>query len=78
MKNWLKERFAEPSSWIAVGLLAQVIGTFTKDDNLPMVADAIQSNSQALAQGDYVTSGVNIFTALAISLGLFKSEKGRK
>lgn len=78
MKKWLKDRFNEPTSFLALAGTLQFVGLLTKDDNLPIVADAIGQNAGALASGDYVGASVNIATLLALTLGFVKREKGGK
>lgn len=75
MKNWLKERFSEPSSFAALGGALTFVGLMTKDNNLPVIAEAVTGNAESLASGDYATAILNIGAALAFGLGFIKAEK---
>lgn len=73
MKNWLKKRAAEPTSYIGLALLVQAIGTLTKMNEAPAIAEAIQSAADPLARGDYATAGT---VAIGGLLAILMREKG--
>jgi hypothetical protein len=77
MKQWFKDRFDEPTSWIAFAGLLQFAGLMTKSDELPIIADAVSGNANALASGDFVGAGINIISIVALALGFGKREKAR-
>lgn len=78
MKKWFKERFSEPTSWLAFAGLLQFVGVAAKIEEMPAVADAVAQNAGGLASGDYVGVSVNVMTALALALGFGKREKGNR
>lgn len=72
MKEWLKDRFSSPNTWIAVSLLMQAIGIIGKVNEAPVIADAVASAAGPLSAGDYSTASVAIGSAV---LGLILKEK---
>ena len=77
MRNWFKDRFDEPTSWLAFGGFLQFIGILTKSDEATIVAQTVADSAEPLASGDYVTAAINIGTALALAFGFAKQEKAR-
>lgn len=77
MKQWFKDRFDEPTGWLAIAGFLQFVGTMTKVNETPVIVDAVANNATALASGDYVGAGINIFTAVALGLGFSKKEKAK-
>lgn len=75
MKNWFKKRSAEPTTYLGLALLVQGIGTLTKMNEAPYVADAITAAAQPLASGDYTTAATAIIGGL---LAVLMREKGSK
>lgn len=76
MKKWLKERFGEPTSFLALAGTLQFVGLMTKDDNIPVIAESVAQNADQLANGDYIGAAMNIGTMIALGLGFLKREKG--
>ncbi len=75
MRDWFKKRAAEPTSYIGLALLVQAIGTLTKMNEAPAIADAIHSAAEPLARGDYATAGT---VAVGGLLAILMREKGGK
>lgn len=75
MKNWIKKRSNEPSTYLGVAGLIAALGTLLKADHTDAIADAVATQAGTFAAGDY-TTGLGV---VAMSLiGIFMSEKGEK
>ena len=72
--GWFRQRFNEPSSFAALGGFFAFLGVVLKDDNLPVIADSVTQNADTLANGDYITAGMNIAATIAFALGFSKKE----
>ena len=73
MKDWLKKRAAEPTSYIGLALLVQGLGALGKINEAPIIADSITAAAEPLARGDYTTAGTAIIGGL---LAILMREKG--
>lgn len=74
IKSWFSRRFAEPSSWVAVGGLLSVIGVLADIEEAPLVVNAIVSHADALAGGEYTATGFQILGGLALMKGFIKPD----
>ena len=76
MKDWLKRRFKEPTTYIGLGLLSQAVMTLTKSDPMhtQLVAQVVQQSAEPLAQGDLTTA---LTIGLGGIMGVLMGEKGR-
>lgn len=72
MKDWLKKRLEEPSSYAGLALMTMGIGDILKVKEAPAIADAVQSAGQAVTGGDW-QQGAMIF-----AFGLFSAFMGEK
>lgn len=73
MKDWLKKRGAEPTTYIGLALLVNGIGMLGKINEGPFIADAITAAAEPLAQGDYATATTALIGGL---LAIVMREKG--
>lgn len=74
MKNWLKKRMNEPTTYMGLALVLNGVGTLGKIDEAPAIADAIVNAAGPLSSGDYGTAVSLILGGL---LGVLMREKGR-
>lgn len=75
MKNWLKDRAKEPTTYIGLSLIVQAIGMLAKVSEAPMIADSIAGAAEPLARGDFATGGAALLGGI---LAVMMREKGRK
>lgn len=75
MKNWLKKRASEATTWLGLAFIIQGVGAVGKINEAPYVADAITAAAQPLASGDYTTAATAIIGGL---LAVLMREKGNK
>lgn len=74
MKNWLKERAKEPSSYAGLSSVLLGAGMLFNINEAPAVADTLTAAGSHLASGDYKTGAAVILMGL---LSIFLREKGR-
>lgn len=75
MKDWLKKRSKEPTTYLGISQLIIALGYLFKINEAPSIADAVAAASGHLSSGDYITGGVAILGGLG---GLLLKEKGNK
>lgn len=75
MKNWLKKRFAEPTTYLGLAMLMQAAGMLGKINEAPVIADSITAAAEPLARGDYATGSAALIGGL---LAIVMREKGGK
>ena len=75
MKNWLKDRAAEPTTYIGLSLIVQALGMLAKVNEAPVIADSIAGAAEPLARGDYATGGAALLGGL---LAVLMREKGKR
>lgn len=73
MKEWLRKRGGEPTTYIGLALLVQGLGALTKMNEAPIIADSITAAAEPLAQGDYATAATALIGGL---LAIVMREKG--
>lgn len=72
MKEWLKSRLSEPSTYAGLSSLTMAAGYLARMHEAPGLAHAIDAASGALVSGDYVTG---VGALLMGVLGVFLKEK---
>jgi len=55
------ERIKEPSTWAGLSGILLAFGTLFKDDNLPVIADAVQSSGETYIASGNVTTAIGVF-----------------
>lgn len=79
MKNWLKKRAKEPSTWAGLAALAGAVGTIVKDDHVPQIAQQVGQHADAMAAGDWTTPLAIILSGLmAVLMGEKGGDDGKK
>jgi len=73
VKDWLKDRAREPSTYLGTALLISGAGQLAKINEAPAIADAVTNAAPALSSGDWAT-GLSVI--LMSVLGIFLKEKG--
>lgn len=73
MKNWLKDRAKEPTTYLGAAAVITGVGQLAKINEAPGIADAVTNAAPALATGDW-TTGLGVL--LMGILGVFLREKG--
>lgn len=75
MKNWIKDRSREPTTYLAISQLILGLGGLLKVSEAPAVADSVAQAAGALSAGDYTTGAVLVVSGL---LGIVMREKGKR
>lgn len=70
--NWFKKRLKEKSTYIGLATTFLGVGTLTKMDEAPQIANAIQQAAEPLSNGDYTTGIGVLFMGI---FGVFMKEK---
>lgn len=74
MKNWIKKRADEPTTYLGLSALVAGLGMLFKINEAPMIAETLSQSAQTLAQGDFVTPAALLIGGI---LGMIKAEKGK-
>lgn len=75
MKEWLKKRGSEATTYLGLAMLIQAIGILGKVNEAPMIAEGLTAAAEPLARGDYATGGAALIGGL---LAIVMREKGGK
>lgn len=75
IKNWFSRRFSEASSWTALGGFLAFAGIMADIQEAPVIVNAIVSNADALAGGNYTATTLQILGGLALAKGFVKPDK---
>lgn len=74
-KNWFGRRFTEASSWTALGGLLAFVGVMADIEEAPVIVNALVTNADALAGGNYTATTLQMLGGLALAKGFIKPDR---
>lgn len=75
MKEWLKKRAGEKSTWYGLGTFITSLGMLLKADHVPEIGEIVAQSADSLSAGDYATP---VATAVMGVLAILTADKGNK
>ena len=75
LKDWLRDRSKEPTTYTGIGLAVAGLGQVFDWDEAPVAAQVVTDPAPALTTGDYVSAAAIVLSGL---MGALMREKGSR